>query len=194
MYPLIFPLRSTLCATTLSAVFLPPPSSSSSSCCLIIIPLPVLSASLACELMITVTKSTFVYKLPLWLKHRCCCCCYCNCLLWFTELLCLSCISPSQVHSCLRVTWWPHRDPQTCSHWWLGDLAGKALPQLFKRELLCVNSGWEAGLPATIIYLYIKKSWVIYLNCSVIHQPSSFFLPFYSQIQTNVLLHLHYSN
>lgn len=44
--------------------------------------------------------------------------------------LCRGCISPPHFHSCLWVTWWPHRDPQPCSHWWFGDLARKAVSQL----------------------------------------------------------------
>lgn len=36
---------------------------------------PLLSASLSCELMITVTNSALVYKLLLWFRPRCCHCC-----------------------------------------------------------------------------------------------------------------------
>lgn len=52
-------------------------------------------------------------------------------VVYWAVLLCLSCISPPQVRSCLWVTWWPRRDPQPRSHWWFGDLAGKAVAQLF---------------------------------------------------------------
>lgn len=96
---------ATLCCYPVSTFPLLP-TSSSSPCSMIISPLSS-SASLLCELMITVTKSTLVYKLPLWFRHQC----YSGCvLLWFVELLCPGCISPPLVHSCLWVTWWPHRD------------------------------------------------------------------------------------
>lgn len=59
---------------------------------------PSLSASLRCDLMITVTNGTFVYKLPLWSRHQCCCSCV---LLVLWGFFCLGCIAAPQVHSCL---------------------------------------------------------------------------------------------
>lgn len=56
-------------------------------------------------------------------------------VVYWAALLCLRCISPPHAsppsplhfHACLWVTWWPHCDPQRCSHWWFNDLAGKAV-------------------------------------------------------------------
>lgn len=190
MYPPLFFFSSQptllLFSASLSAVFLSLPPSSSSSFSMIIISSPLLSASLRCELMITVTNSTFVYKSPLWFRLQS----HCNCvLLWFMELLCLRCISAPQVHSCLCVTWWPRCDPQPRSHWWFGDLAGKAVAQLFKAVLLCVNSGWEAGLPATVIYIY-RDSWLIHLYCSIVPLSCCFLCQSYMWCATDICFYI----
>lgn len=66
-----FPVSILLLSYVSSFPLLPPPpapwSSPHSS--------PLLSASLSCELMITVTNSALVYKLLLWFRPRCCHCC-----------------------------------------------------------------------------------------------------------------------
>lgn len=49
----------------------------------------------------------------------------------------------------------------TLRHTLVGDTVaypGKAEAQLFKSVLLCINSGWEEWLPATVMHSYLNSA------------------------------------
>lgn len=141
-----------LSSATLSAVFSPflPPSSSSSSCSMIMSSPPLSASPLRCELMITVTQSTLVYKLPLWFTRQ-----LSLVAVSRAALLCLGCISSSSSPflsvSHTMTPLWPSAQLSLVVQrpsWG----KKKAVAQLFKSVLVCVNGGREVLLPATVMF------------------------------------------
>lgn len=169
MYPpLFFSSQSVYCYSLLLLCQQSPflPSLSPSSCSMIIIS----TLLLRCELMITVTNSIFVYKLPLWFRHQC----YCNCvLLWFVELFSLCWISAPQVHSCLShmmTPQWPSAAFSLVVRWPSRESCTSTIVQVCA---LVVRKRWVGGgaaRPASVIYIQYTEtaysSTCIVLLCS----------------------------